>query len=140
MGGLKAGDILVPDHIRSVPEAVAAVQHGGTVYIRKGETSFAPCVSRSYLRRWLTFSHSTQERTNGTVFWLCKSICTYEGSQTRMKAFRVVKVDQLWRAGTEQSTGTVSLSLVLTSFVQVVAWGEKQRVFQACELYRSFRS
>eukprot|EP00288_Rhodomonas_lens_P018551 CAMPEP_0177709526 /NCGR_PEP_ID=MMETSP0484_2-20121128/10851_1 /TAXON_ID=354590 /ORGANISM="Rhodomonas lens, Strain RHODO" /LENGTH=236 /DNA_ID=CAMNT_0019221151 /DNA_START=13 /DNA_END=723 /DNA_ORIENTATION=+ len=35
-GGFKEGDVLVPDHISSVPEAVAAVAHDGTVYIRKG--------------------------------------------------------------------------------------------------------
>ncbi len=37
MGGYKEGDIIVPDHIASIPEAIAAVKHGGTVYIRHGE-------------------------------------------------------------------------------------------------------
>ncbi len=36
MGGLKEGDVLVPDHCADVPQAIAAVKHGGTVYIRKG--------------------------------------------------------------------------------------------------------
>ena len=35
-GGFKEGDIIVPDHCASIPEAIAKVQHDGTVYIRKG--------------------------------------------------------------------------------------------------------
>ncbi len=41
MGGLKEGDVLVPDHCADVPQAIAAVKHGGTVYIRKGISSIS---------------------------------------------------------------------------------------------------
>ncbi|EKX38214.1 hypothetical protein GUITHDRAFT_144334 [Guillardia theta CCMP2712] len=41
-GGFKEGDVLVPDHCSSIPEAVARVRHDGTVYIRKGLAKSLP--------------------------------------------------------------------------------------------------
>jgi hypothetical protein len=38
-GGLKEGDVLVPDHYTSIPEAIASVTNNGTVYIRRGGAS-----------------------------------------------------------------------------------------------------
>jgi len=35
-GGLREGDVIVPDHISSIPEAIAAVAYNQTVFIRRG--------------------------------------------------------------------------------------------------------
>ncbi|KAJ1489362.1 hypothetical protein T484DRAFT_3497023 [Baffinella frigidus] len=35
--GFKEGDMIVPDHCASVPEAIASVAYNGTVFIRNGE-------------------------------------------------------------------------------------------------------
>jgi hypothetical protein len=43
--GFKEGDMIVPDHCASVPEAVASVAHNGTVFIRKG--ACAPATART---------------------------------------------------------------------------------------------
>jgi len=43
-GGLKEGDVLVPDMCDNVPQAVMQAAHNGTVYVRKGYTKTAFCL------------------------------------------------------------------------------------------------
>jgi hypothetical protein len=43
-GGLKEGDVLVPDMCDNVPQAVMQAAHNGTVYVRKGDAKTASCL------------------------------------------------------------------------------------------------